>query len=205
MPQPSSLTGLLLAGGLSRRMENQEKAFLPLLDRPMLAHVLARLTPQVGEAVLNANGDPDRFKAFRCRVVADRRQGFLGPLAGVEAAFLTLACDWLLSVPVDTPFFPENLAEKMCEVAQEEAMPVVAQSLGRLHPVITLWPRSILPQLTHALDTKQLRLHDWLAKYPHKVCFFGENREGEDPFFNINTQADRSQAEERIRREEGVV
>jgi molybdenum cofactor guanylyltransferase len=199
MPSPSSLTGLILAGGLSRRMNRQEKAFLPLAGRPLLAHVLARLSPQVGEVVLNANGDPDRFAAYGKLVVADRYTGFLGPLAGIEGAFHALEADWLLSVPVDTPFFPQDLAEKMCQEAQGGEVPVVAESGGRLHPVVTLWPRTILPELEVALEEKRLKLHDWFEGLEYRRLSFDAIEGGIDPFFNINTPEAQIWAENRLK------
>jgi molybdenum cofactor guanylyltransferase len=171
-------------------MNHREKAFLPLAGKPLLAHVLERLAPQVGEVVINANGDPARFIPFKLPVVADRRSGFLGPLAGIEAAFLSHHADWLLSIPVDTPFFPHDLAAKMCQAVQGEDIPVVAKSGGRLHPVVTLWPRSVLTKLTTALDAKQLRLHDWFKHQEHKQLSFDGKKGERDPFFNINRPED---------------
>jgi molybdenum cofactor guanylyltransferase len=200
-PVPASITGLILAGGLSRRMNNREKAFLPLAGKPMLSHVLTRLTPQVGTVVLNANGDPARFAAFNRPVVADVRPGFLGPLAGIEAAFLSLNVDWLLSVPVDTPFFPKDLAAQMCQMAQGGEVPVVVESAGRLHPVLALWPRGILGDLTKVLDAKQLRLHDWFEHQEHRRLSIPIEEGGEDPFFNINRPDEQVLAESRLRKQ----
>lgn len=179
-------------------MQGREKAFIALAGKPLLSHVLQRLLPQVAAVVINANGDPARFVDYGQRVVADKRNGFLGPLAGVEAAFATLESDWLLSIPVDTPFFPADLAIKMSQLASKEGVPVVAESGGRLHPVITLWPRSILPKISAALDNKELKLNDWFANHEHaKLCFASEPG-SIDPFFNINRPEDQARAEEQI-------
>ncbi|MBF0446010.1 MAG: molybdenum cofactor guanylyltransferase [Magnetococcales bacterium] len=192
---PSAVTGLILAGGLSRRMNKQEKSFLLLAGKSLLAHVYERLAPQVGNTVISANGDPSRFVNFNLEVIVDKRDGFFGPLAGVEAAFLAHKTDWLLSVPVDTPFFPLDLAKKMCLTVQGRDIPVVAQSFGRLHPVITLWPRTVLPKLTAALDSQKLKLHDWFLNQEHIKLDFDSYIEGQDPFFNINRPSDKQTAE----------
>jgi molybdenum cofactor guanylyltransferase len=192
---PSAITGLILAGGLSRRMNKQEKSFIPLAEKSLLAHVYERLAPQVGEVVLSANGDHARFAQFNLEVIGDKRDGFFGPLAGIEAAFLAHKADWLLSIPVDTPFFPLDLAKKMCQSTQGRDIPVVAQSFARLHPVITLWPRSVLPRLTQALDSQQLKLHDWFLDQEHIKLDFASEIKGQDPFFNINRPTDKQSAE----------
>ncbi|MBF0448758.1 MAG: molybdenum cofactor guanylyltransferase [Magnetococcales bacterium] len=199
-PDPLTITGLILAGGRSRRMGATDKAFIELAKRPMLAHVLDRLEPQVAQVVISSNEDPACFSPFQKTVIADGRGGFQGPLAGIEAAFMTLDTDWLLSVPVDTPFFPKDLAGRMCQAAQNESLPVVAESDNRLHPVITLWPRSVLPFLIHSLDTQQLKLHDWFAKQKHHRVVFDRDEQGNDPFFNVNRPEDLALAEQRIRR-----
>ncbi|MBF0194830.1 MAG: molybdenum cofactor guanylyltransferase [Magnetococcales bacterium] len=192
---PSSITGLILAGGLSWRMNKQEKSFLKLAGKPLIAHVYDKLALQVGEVVISANGDPSRFSSFNSQVIADKRKGSFGPLAGIEAAFLSHKADWLLSVPVDTPFFPQDLAKKMCQSAQGRDVPVVAKSFLRLHPVVALWPRSVLPKLSAALDSQKLKLHDWFLQQEHIKLDFTVETEDQDPFFNINRPSDKLSAD----------
>ncbi|MBF0384030.1 MAG: molybdenum cofactor guanylyltransferase [Magnetococcales bacterium] len=193
-PAPADITGVILAGGLSRRMNRQEKSFLSLGGNSLLAHVYERLLPQVGKVVLNANGDPARFAHFDLQVIPDKRQGFLGPLAGIEGAFLSLDTDWLLSIPVDTPFFPLDLAKKMSQSTKGREVPVVAKSNSRLHPVVTLWPRAVLPKLSAALDAKQLKLQQWFLQQEHIKLDFACEPDGQDPFFNINRPEDLNRA-----------
>ena len=195
---PPHVVGLILAGGLARRMgAGIDKALLPLAGRPLLAHVLARLTPQVEQVVISANGDLDRLTAFGVPVFADLQNGYQGPLAGVEAAFVGTNADWILSVAVDLPFLPTDLRVKMQAPLQErhnnETM--VALSAGRYHYVVALWPRSALPQLTTALANGQLSLHDWFGRHAHRQILFAPPANGVDPFFNINRPADLQTAE----------
>lgn len=179
--------GVVLAGGMSRRMAGAEKAFVPLAGRPLLSHVLDRLTPQVDRVILSANGDLNRFMGFGLDVVADMRPDQPGPLAGLESAFRYLSdlC-WILSVPVDLPFFPMNLLQQMTALADDPKKPVVAVSNGRLHPVVCLWPRGVAGEISNALDAGTLRLLDFFDATPHHRVEYVTSPGGPDPFFNIN-------------------
>lgn len=172
-----------------------DKAFLSLAGRPLLAHVLARLSPQVGRVVISASGDPKRFAAFGLPVFADLRPGFQGPLAGVEAAFAGTKASWILSVAVDLPFLPKNLVEKMLaslENTPDGSTPdaVVAMSANRCHYVVSLWPRMAMKKLVPAIENGQLCLRDWFRGYPHQKVIFSPVGDGPDPFFNINRPID---------------
>ncbi|MBF0294659.1 MAG: molybdenum cofactor guanylyltransferase [Magnetococcales bacterium] len=182
------VTGVVLAGGLSRRMHGREKAFLPFGEGVLLDRTLARFAAQVERVVLSANGDPSRFVRFGAQVIPDPRPGHPGPLAGVEAAFLATGADWLLSVPVDLPFLPMDLGAQLGAWAdRDNPQPVVAASGSRLHPVVCLWPRVVLPWIQNALDAGQPRLLDWFATHPHRIVSFDRGPHGVDPFFNVNT------------------
>lgn len=186
---PVSMTGLILAGGLARRMGGGvNKAFLPLAGRPLLAHVLARLSPQVEQIVISTNGDLERFAAFGLPVLTDLRTGHQGPLAGVEAAFAGTGADWILSVAVDLPFLPVQLAHRMQEPLRHLSAPepVVAVSGGRCHYVVALWPRSVLNLLSAALADGLFSLRDWFRLHPHREVTFMFSDNEPDPFFNIN-------------------
>lgn len=192
------LDGVALAGGLSRRMEGREKAFLTLGKEPILHRLLLRFSPQVGEVVLSANGDAERFADTGLRVIPDARPDYPGPLAGVEAAFLALPkAEWLLSVAVDLPFLPLDLAATLWAASEEggKKEPVTVSSARRLHPVVTLWPRSVLPDLTAYLDAGERRLMAWFDGRPHRVVDFPVPEGGPDPFLNLNRPEDLERAE----------
>ena len=184
---PWEVAGLVLAGGLSRRMDGVEKSFVSLAGRPLLNHVLDRLTPQVDRVLLSANGDLNRFVGFGLDVVADLRPDRPGPLAGVESAFRYLSdiC-WILSVPTDLPFFPLTLLEQMKALAHNPKKPVVAVSNGRMHPVVCLWPRGVVGEISAALDMGHLRLMDFFEAVPHHQLEYVTSPGALDPFFNIN-------------------
>ena len=206
------IVGLVLAGGQARRMgAGVDKAFLSLAGRPLIAHVLERFAPQVGRVVISASGDLQRFATFGLPVFADLRSGFQGPLSGVETAFVRTEASWILSVAVDLPFLPHNLAETM--LAYQKYTPpggsVVAMSANRCHYVVCLWPRLAMEKLLLALENRQLCLRDWFRDYPHQKAVFSPIGQGPDPFFNINRPVDLQVAEgivmlENGRQEEGV-
>lgn len=181
-----SVMGLVLAGGLSRRMGGREKAFLPFGDELLLTRTLRRFANQVESVLLSVNGDPARFACFDRSVVQDHRSGCLGPLAGIEAAFLATEAEWMVSVPVDLPFLPLDLVQRLSEAARVQPLPTVAFCGGRIHPVVCLWPRSALAGIQAALDADNRRMMAWFATCSHQVVEFVVESGGVDPFFNVN-------------------
>lgn len=197
--------GVLLAGGLSRRMGGGDKGLRLLRGRPILAHVIERATPQVDELILNANGDPARFASFGLPVVADVVEGFAGPLAGVLTGMAWTAAQrpevpWIVTVAVDTPFFPLDLVQRLLAgVRAEGADLACAASAGQSHPVFGLWPVRLASELRHALVEEGMRKIDaWTARYRLATVAFPA--EPVDPFFNANRPEDLAEAERLLRR-----
>ncbi|MBV9551858.1 MAG: molybdenum cofactor guanylyltransferase MobA [Alphaproteobacteria bacterium] len=189
------IVGILLAGGLARRMGGGDKALRLLGGRPLLDRVIDRLRPQVSALVLNANGDPARFAAYGLPVVADSTPGFAGPLAGVLAGLDWAAanrpdCRWVLSVATDAPFLPTDLVVRMvAQMAAEGADLACAASAGQAHPVIGLWPARLRDALRRALAEEGIRKVDvWTARYRLATVTFPA--EPFDPFFNANRPED---------------
>ena len=191
--------GLILAGGLARRMGGGDKALLPLAGRPMLDHVVARLRGQCDGLLLNANGDPARFASFGLPVVADTVPDFAGPLAGILAGLDWLAVHrpqtpWLLSVAGDTPFLPADLAARLHATRAAAGMPLAcAASAGRAHHAIGLWPVSLQEDLRRSLAAGERKIGAWTGR--HGVASAEWPAEPFDPFFNINTPEDLAEAE----------
>ena len=200
--------GIILAGGQGSRMQDggADKALLSLAGRPLLAHAIARLAPQTAGLALSANGDPARFRGFDVPVLADTVPGYPGPLAGILAGL-----DWavaqhasgrgamaVVSVAVDTPFFPHDLVARLAAFPQG----ALAASATGLHPTFALWPVSLRAALRAALAAGQRKVSAFAAAQGMaRVEFAGAPREcgphpipGPDPFFNINTAADLEQA-----------
>ena len=192
--------GLVLAGGQSRRMGGGDKPLRLLAGRPLLAHIVERVAPQVRRLALNANGDPARFAAFGLPVVADAVAGFAGPLAGVLtgldwAAAEAPDCPWVASVPGDAPFLPPDLVARLLTAIDSEGADLAcAASAGQSHPVVGLWPVRLRHELRRALVDEDIRKVDrWTARYRLATVAFPA--EPVDPFFNANRPEDLVEAE----------
>jgi len=187
--------GLVLAGGLARRMGGGDKALIRIGDKTILERVLGLLTPACTGVVLNANGDPTRFAAFGLPVVADDVAGFAGPLAGILAGLDWVAAhapgiEWLASAPGDCPFLPHDLVARLHEARIAAKKPLAcAQSGDWRHPVVGLWPVALRADLRHALVAEDLRkIEVWTAR--HGVALAEWPTTPVDPFFNVNTPED---------------
>ena len=190
-----AIAGVLLAGGLSRRMGGGDKCLLKLGGRTLLERVIERARPQVSALVLNANGDPARFTSYGLPVAADAVKGFAGPLAGVLTGLEWAArnapeCEWVASFATDAPFLPTDMVQRMVDaLAAERAEMACAASGGRAHPVFGLWPVSLADALRRALVAEEVRKVDvWTARYRLTQVDFPA--EPIDPFFNMNRPED---------------
>jgi len=193
--------GLVLAGGLARRMGGGDKALIRIGDATILDRVLDRLAPACTGIVLNANGDPGRFARFNLPVIADDVADFPGPLAGILAGLDWTAqhdpeVAWLVSVPGDCPFLPRDLVTRL-HAARDGAGTrlACAKSGAWRHPVAALWPVALRHDLRHALVSEGLRkIEVWTAR--HGVALAEWQAEPVDPFFNVNTPEDLAAATE---------
>ncbi len=196
---PATL-GLLLAGGLARRMGGGDKPLRTIAGRTILAHVIERLSSQCDGLLLNANGDPARFVDYGLPVVADSVPDFAGPLAGILAGLDWLAANrpgaqCLVSVAADTPFIPRDLVTRLHAAREAANVPLAcAASGGWTHPVIGLWPVELREELRHALTVEDERKIDrWTVR--HGVVSVEWPTEPVDPFFNANRPDDLAEAE----------
>jgi molybdopterin-guanine dinucleotide biosynthesis protein A len=192
--------GVLLAGGLARRMGGGDKPMRTIGGRTILDRVIARLAPQCDGLILNANGDPARFAAFGLPVIADTVRDFPGPLAGILAALDWTAANrpdvgWILSAAADCPFLPRDLVARLLQARiEQDAQLAVAASAGQTHPVIGLWSVALRKELRHALVVEDVRKIDrWTARY--RLATVTWPAEPLDPFFNANTMNDIAEAE----------
>ncbi len=197
MTKHSTIAGIILAGGLSRRMGGGDKGLLTLDGKSMLAHVIGRLRGQVGAGLaINANGDPARFAGFGLPVVPDTIEGFVGPLAGVLAgmrwaASHAPAARWVATVSADAPFIPADLVSRLVAAVEARGNAIaIAQSGGELQPVIGLWPVALADDLEAALRDGLRKVLAWTDKHgtvpvPFEMIAVGDATV--DPFFNANT------------------
>ncbi|MFL7905228.1 molybdenum cofactor guanylyltransferase MobA [Azospirillum argentinense] len=194
------IAGVLLAGGLSRRMGGGDKSLRTLGGRSILERIVATVRPQVGPLVLNANGDPARFAAFGLPVAADVVEGFAGPLAGVLTGMEWARanapdCRWLASFATDAPFIPGDLVARLAAAVEREGADFAcARSDGQEHPVFGLWRVDLADDLRRAMVEEDMRKVDaWTARYRLAVADFATDPV--DPFFNTNRPDDLAEAE----------
>ena len=192
--------GLVLAGGLARRMGGGDKALLRIGGATILERVLERFAPQCPQVILNANGDPVRFASTRLPVVADDIPDFAGPLAGVVAGLDWAASHapqvaWVASVPGDCPFLPRDLVARLHAARAAEGQPLAcARSGAWRHPVVGLWPVALRGDLRHALTQEGLhKIEVWTGR--HGVAIADWPAAPVDPFFNVNTPEDAAEAD----------
>ena len=207
MPDDRPTSGVILAGGLGRRMGGGDKPLLTVGGRPMLDRVIERLRPQVDHMILNANGDPTRFSRYGLPVVADTIEGFAGPLAGLLAGMRWMQAHVpeapsLVSVAADTPFFPADLVARLAEACgRDEGTIALAASTAGTHPVFGLWPVRIADDLERFLETGASgKILTFADRYLRLNVPFDDlplpGGRTVDPFFNVNTSEDAERAEE---------
>lgn len=200
-PEPAPhVAGVLLAGGLSRRMGGGDKTLRRLGSRTILEHVVERVRPQVEVLVVNANGDPGRFTGFGLPVAADIVPDYAGPLAGVLtgldwAARQVPGARWVASFATDAPFVPTDLVRRLMDAVEAGGADMAcAASGGRHHPVFGLWPVRLRDELRRAMLDEGIRKVDaWTARYRLAVAEWPA--EPLDPFFNANRPDDLAEAE----------
>ncbi|HXW39660.1 MAG TPA: molybdenum cofactor guanylyltransferase MobA [Xanthobacteraceae bacterium] len=192
--------GLILAGGLARRMGGGDKTRIRIGGETILQRVVACIGPQCAAVIINANGDPARFADTGLPVVADSVPDFAGPLAGILAGLdwaqaNAKACQWLLSVPADCPFLPKDLAARLHQARLAAGTPLACARSGQWrHPAVALWPASLREDLRRALIDEGLRKVElWTER--QGVAMADWPAEPIDPFFNVNTPEDAARAE----------
>lgn len=203
MSPTAPVVGILLAGGKSSRMGGGDKCLRPLGGRPILAHIIERLKPQVSDMIINANGEIGRFAGFGLKVVEDSVTGYAGPLAGVQAGLAWIKRNrpdsaYGVTVATDTPFFPADLVQRfLAELGNRPAL-LVARSAEGVHPVIGLWPIALADDIKDALKHGLHKVGGFTEQHGAIEVPFPPVRIGGteiDPFFNINRPEDLAAAE----------
>lgn len=184
-PTPERITGLVLAGGLGRRMGGVDKGLSLLGGEPLVEHIIRRLAPQVGQLIINANQNHDIYAGFGYPVVGDRIEGHAGPLAGLEAGLAACTTPYLLTVPCDSPLLPADLVSRLaaCLTAHKASI-AVARTGEQLHPVFSLIRSDELPELQAFINAGGRRMEAWLRRLCWAPCPFDDCPEA---FANINT------------------
>jgi molybdopterin-guanine dinucleotide biosynthesis protein A len=200
MGLPPPTLGVILAGGLSRRMGGNDKALLPLAGRSLAEHAVERLVPHCESVILNTNSDSSLFAWMGLPVVPDSIPDHPGPLAGILAALEWSAAHrpdiaWVVSAPADTPFIPRDLVLRLHEACQKKRKPIACAASGsQTHFAVGLWPVSLRHELRCSLVEKGTRsIREWLNTHGYAEVSWPVDPV--DPFFNINTPEDLKHAE----------
>ena len=189
----TKIAGVILAGGLARRMNNQDKGLIPYKGRPLVSYAIAALIDVTDQVLINANRNREHYQAFGLPVVADQTDNFDGPLAGVLTAMIYTDADVLVVVPCDSPLIKAEHLQKLLAVRAENAADVAVAFDGvRLHPVFIAIKTSLKTGLENYLASGQRKVGDWLEQQKTVTADFSNEPE---IFFNINTLTELSALE----------
>ena len=202
MPESSDITGLVLAGGRGSRMGGVDKGLQNFNGMPLALHTLLRLQPQVGELMVNANRNLSAYESFGAPVWPDVLADYAGPLAGFLTGLERCETEWLVTVPCDTPLFPQDLVARLAQAAEREgaeiAMAAAREEDGQLRPqpVFCLLRRDVMEGLVRFTHGGGRKIDAWTAQ--HKTVLVPFDLPGDEPraFFNANTLAELHQLEQ---------
>jgi len=193
MTDDARIAGVILAGGLGRRMGGVDKGLRALRGRPMVQWVLERFLPQVDELLINANQHLDEYSKFGYPVIPDRVAGFAGPLAGLHAALSATSLPLVATVPCDSPFLPTDLVARLKRsLLEQRADLATARTLAQTHPVFCLCRRAVLPGLSGFLVAGGRKVDQWHATLAAVEVRFDDEVEA---FGNVNTPEELSRLE----------
>ena len=193
---PPAITGCILAGGLGRRLGGVDKGLVTLVDRPLVAHVLARFAPQVDTVLLSANRNHEQYRRHCQRVIGDELSAAAGPLAGIAAALAVAHTPLLAVVPCDSPFLPQRLVRALQDALERATADIaVVRTADGLQPVFALLATRLAPSLADYLASGERRTDGWYRRHSVVTVDFELEREA---FMNINTPDDLAAAAQRL-------
>lgn len=192
-----AISSIILSGGRATRMGGIEKGLVSLQQKPLIQHVIERLTPQVDEILINANREIAKYQTFGYSVLQDAYENFIGPLAGFSLGLLHAKHDYLLTVPCDSPLLPNDLAQRLLKaLINQHADIAVASSEGNAHPVFCLCKKSASPSLATYLASGERRVSSWQKSLTYTEVDFSDCS---DAFVNLNTFEDLTALELKLR------
>jgi molybdopterin-guanine dinucleotide biosynthesis protein A len=195
-PRREMITGVVLAGGMARRMGGQDKGLVPFGGRPLVEWVIEALTPQVKGLVINANRNRETYAAYGYPVIADEIDGFQGPLAGFASAMAAVDTLWIVTLPCDGPFPAPDLVDRLCAaLAGQGAEIAVATDGQRIQPVYALLPVALAPSLQRFLERGERKIDRWYAEHRVALANFSDRP---DAFANINSADDSARLEREV-------
>lgn len=190
------ISAVILAGGRARRMDGEDKGLIELNGRPLLDYIISALRPQVGEILVNANRNLERYSAFGYPVKADMLGDFFGPLVGMATGMQATGKPYLLTVPCDSPLVPPQLAGSLYRALINETADIsVAHDGVRMQPVFALLSCQLLPSLLDYLNDGGRKIDTWYAQHRLARADFSAAPE---TFLNLNTPEDKAGLESRL-------
>ena len=204
------IPGIILAGGLSRRMGGGDKGLLMLGKTTIIERVIDKILPQVGSLAININGDSSRFPDYKLPIIPDSIKGYLGPLsgilAGMEWAFKN-GNRYIATVSADTPFLPDDLIKRLHAMVKSKnlnigiaASRILSGDDVFIHPTFGIWEVALKDDLRDALANDTRKIMFWAKKFKLDYYYFDTNDKLSDPFFNINTPDDLEEAKYRLKK-----
>ena len=204
------IPGIILAGGLSRRMGGGDKGLLMLGKTTIIERVIVKILPQVGSLAININGDSSRFPDYKLPIIPDSIKGYLGPLsgilAGMEWAFKN-GNRYIATVAADTPFLPDDLIKRLHAMVKSKNLNIgiaASRFLRRdnvfIHPTFGIWEVALKDDLRDALANDTRKIMFWAKKFKLDYYYFDTSDKLSDPFFNINTPDDLEEAKYRLKK-----
>ncbi len=189
---------VILAGGQSKRFGGGFKTFSKINNICILDKILDKLKKNKIDIIINANENHEEFTKRGFPILKDKKNGFLGPLAGVHSSINWCLKnyplkEWIFTVPSDTPFLPEDILDKFCKKLNSDTEILVARSNNKIHPVISMWNINLLKSLENELGQEKRKIMTWVEK--HNFNYVDFDFKNVDPFFNINTIDDLRSAE----------
>lgn len=193
----AGITGVILAGGEARRMGGGDKGLVELCGKPLIEHALTALSPQVDTVIINANRNRERYAVYGCPVIADSRQGFHGPLAGMLSCLKAAATKFIVTVPCDSPLLPKDLVARLFrQMSKEQAQLSVAHNGDRMQPVFALLPTSLAASMQAFLGGGERKIDRWFEQHRLAVTDFSDQPEC---FRNVNNPTELAQLETELR------
>ena len=204
------IPGIILAGGLSRRMGGGDKGLLMLGETSIIERVIDKILPQVGSLAININGDSSRFPDYKLPIIPDSIKGYLGPLsgilAGMEWAFKN-GNRYIATVAADTPFLPDDLIKRLHAMVKSKnlnigiaASRILSGDDVFIHPTFGIWEVALKDDLRDALGNDTRKIMFWAKKFKLDYYYFDTSDKLSDPFFNINTPDDLEKAKYRLKK-----
>ena len=204
------IPGIILAGGLSRRMGGGDKGLLMLGKTTIIERVIDKILPQVGSLAININGDSSRFPDYKLPIIPDSIKGYLGPLsgilAGMEWAFKN-GNKYIATVAADTPFLPDDLIKRLHAMVKRKnlnigiaASRILSGDDVFIHPTFGIWEVALKDDLRDALANDTRKIMFWAKKFKLDYYYFDTSDKLSDPFFNINTPDDLEEAKYRLKK-----